>query len=231
MVSYFGDGQGGSEFDAIANSFNSAWQTLVETVAERRAHPREDVISYLTQWDRPPFSDEQIQMMTLNVVLGSADTTSALLGQSIMYLYQHADVRERLRAQPELIRPAVEEFLRLFAVTMGAGRTMTKDVDVDGVALKKGDRILLSYPAANHDPDQYPDPYSFDLDRGSKRHLGMAVGPHFCLGAHLAKAISETALLAFLERIEDFTVDVDAAETNADKNALNQWIRIPAMAS
>jgi cytochrome P450 len=229
MVSYFGDGHGGSEFNAIADSFNSAWQTVVETVASRRANPCDDVISYLTQWDKPAFTDEQIQMMTLNVVLGSADTTSALLGQAIMYLYEHADVRDQLRSQPDLIRPAVEEFLRLFAVSMGAGRTMTRDVDVDGVTLKTGDRILLSYPAANHDPARYPEPYAFDLDRGSKRHLGMAVGPHFCLGAHLAKAISETALRAFLGRIDEFTVDVAGAETNADKNALNQWIRIPAV--
>jgi cytochrome P450 len=228
MVSYFGDGQGGGEFDNVANSFHSYWQTVVETVADRRANPRDDVISYLTQWDRPAFTDEQIQMMTLNVVLGSADTTSALLGQAIMYLYEHTDLRDQLREQPELIRPAVDEFLRLFAVSMGAGRTMTKDVEVDGVVLKKGDRLLLSYPAANHDSVAYPDPYSFDLDRGSKRHLGLAVGPHFCLGAHLAKAISDTALRAFLSRIDDFRVDAAHAESNADKNALNQWIRIPA---
>jgi cytochrome P450 len=170
-------------------------------------------------------------MMTLNVVLGSADTTSALLGQVIMYLYRHPDVRQRLRQNPGLIRPAVEEFLRLFAVTMGAGRTVTQDVDVEGVTLKAGDRILLSYVAANHDPAQYPDPYSFDLERGSKRHLAMGVGTHFCLGSHLAKAISETALDGFLERVHDIQVDLGSAESNEDKNALNQWVRIPAVAS
>jgi cytochrome P450 len=229
MVSYFGESN--SQFDAVANSFQASWQTVISTVADRRVHPRDDVISYLTQWEKPRFTDEQVQMMTLNVVLGSADTTSALLGQVIMYLYRHPDVRQRLRQNPGLIRPAVEEFLRLFAVTMGAGRTVTQDVDVEGVTLKAGDRILLSYVAANHDPAQYPDPYSFDLERGSKRHLAMGVGTHFCLGSHLAKAISETALDGFLERVHDIQVDLGSAESNEDKNALNQWVRIPAVAS
>jgi cytochrome P450 len=168
-------------------------------------------------------------MMTLNVVLGSADTTSSLLGQAIMYLYEHPDLRHRLREHPDLVRPAVEEFLRLFYVTSGAGRTVTRDLEVEGVTLKAGDRILLSYPAANHDPLQYPDPYTFDIDRGSKRHLGMGAGAHFCLGAHLAKAVSETVLRGFLERVDDFQVDVGAAVSNEDKNGLNQWLRIPAV--
>jgi cytochrome P450 len=229
MVSYFGASD--DKFDAVANSFRESWQTVVATVAERREHPRDDVISHLAQWGTPRFTDEEIQMMTLNVVLGSADTTSSLLGQSIMYLYDHPDVSQLLRANPDLIRPAVEEFLRLFAVTMGAARTVTQDLEVEGVTLKTGDRILLSYPAANHDPAQYPDPYTFDLDRGSKRHLAMAVGPHFCLGTHLAKAISETVLRTFLDRVHDFQVDIASAQTNEDKNALNQWVRIPVVAS
>jgi cytochrome P450 len=229
MVAYFGDSD--AKFDAVTSSFQSAWETVMATVADRREHPRDDVISHLTRWEKPSFTDEQIQMMTLNVVLGSADTTSALLGQAIMYLYQHPVIRLRLAERPDQIRSAVEEFLRLFAVSMGVGRTLTRDLEVEGVTLKKGDRIFLSYVAANHDPVQYPDPYTFDLDRGAKRHLAMGVGSHFCLGSHLAKAISETALRSYLARMQGVRVDVGSAETNDDKNALNQWVRIPAEVS
>jgi cytochrome P450 len=229
MVSYSGERD--ATYEAIASAFQASWQTVVDTVADRRARPRGDVISHLTRWEKPRFTDEQIQMMTLNIVLGSADTTSSLLGQVLMYLYEHPDVRERLRDNPDLIRPAIEEFLRLFAVGMGAGRTVIKDLEVEGVTLKAGDRVWLSQAAANKDPKQYPDPYTFDLGRAGKRHLSMGVGTHFCLGAHLAKAISETVLSVFLNRVHEFTVDIASAESNEDKNSLNRWVRIPASAN
>lgn len=226
MVSY--SGEANSEFDQVASSFKDAWPLVVRTVAERRDNPRDDVISALTQWDSPRFTDEEIHSMTLNVCLGAADTTSSLLGQTFMYLAAHPELVERLRADSSLIRPAVEEFLRMFAVTMGAGRTLTQDVEVEGVTLRKGERILLSYVAANHDPAKYPNPYEFDLVRGAGRHLSMGVGVHACLGAHLARAIAATGLETFLQRVETFTVDPADATTNEDKNILNQWVHVPA---
>jgi cytochrome P450 len=226
MVSYTGESQ--SEFDEVKATFDEAWQTVVSTVADRRAHPRNDVISHLAQWDRPRFSDEEIQMMTLNVILGAADTTSALLGQAIMFLDQHPEVRKQLSADHSLIRPAVEEFLRLFAVATGPARTVTKDIDVDGVTMKVGDRLLLSYVGANHDPDRYPNPYEFDLNRGAALHLAMGVGSHFCLGAWLAKSTAEISIRELLVRVPDFRVDSEHAESNEDKNALNHWEHIPA---
>jgi cytochrome P450 len=226
MVSY--SGEANSAFDQVATSFEGAWPTVVATVKDRRENPRDDVISALAQWDSPRFTDEEIHSMTLNVCLGAADTTSSLLGQTFMYLSSHPQVVEQLRNDSSLIRPAVEEFLRLFAVTMGAGRTITQDVEVEGVTLKKGDRILLSYVAANHDPVKYPNPYDFDLVRGGGRHLSMGVGAHACLGAHLARAIAATALETFFVKVTDFTVDADAAVTNEDKNILNQWVHVPA---
>ena len=226
MIAYAGNA--GGAFGSVADSFDGAWPKVVATVAERRARPREDVISHLTRCEKPAFTDEEIQMMTLNVILGSADTTSSLLGQIIMYLNKTPDLRSRLRSDPELIRPALEEFMRLFAITFGAGRTVTQDVVVGDVTLRTGDRILLSYVGANHDEERYPNPYDFDLERGAGRHLAMGVGMHFCLGSHLAKAIAETALHDFLVRIQDVRIDNDGVETNEDKNGVNQMLRIPA---
>ena len=95
-------------------------------------------------------------------------------------------------------------------------------------SLKKGDRILMGYTAANHDPARYPNPYTFDLNRGSALHLAMGVGTHFCLGAHLAKAIAEVALRQLLERVPNFKADRSRSSSNEDKNALNHWERVPA---
>lgn len=228
IVSYFGDSDG---LEDVKERFTAAWKVVCDTVADRRVNPRADVISHLAHFSTPRFTDEEIQSMTLNVILGSSDTTSALLGQAVMFLQEHPDVRKQLADEPDLIRPAVEEFLRLFAVSMAVGRTVTRDVEVEGVTLKAGDRIMMSYPAANHDPGRYPDPYEFDLNRGSALHLAMGVGSHFCLGAHLAKATSEIALRQLLSRVPDFRADPSGAVSNEDKNALNHWQRIPAWVS
>jgi cytochrome P450 len=226
MVSYTGDSE--SDFNEVTATFNTAWQTVVSTVVDRRENPRNDVISHLARWTSPKFTDEEIQMMTLNVILGASDTTSALLGQAIMFLDQHPDVRHQLSENHDLIRPAVEEFLRLFAVATGPARTVTKDIDVDGVTLRTGDRLLLSYVGANHDPSRYPNPYAFDLNRGAALHLAMGVGSHFCLGAWLAKATAEVAIRELLVRVPDFRVYPEQSVSNEDKNALNHWEHIPA---
>lgn len=127
------------------------------------------------------------------------------MGQATMFLHPHPNVRGQLSEHPEQVRGAVDDFLPLFAVARGPARTMTKDVEIAGVTLRTGDRLLLSRPAAHHDLEQFPDPYTFDLDRGSSRHLAMNVGTHFCLGLDLSKAISEQAIQTFLEKIPSFT--------------------------
>lgn len=225
IVSAFGDG---AALTDIQTEFGAAWAIITTTVAARRAEPRDDVISYLVAWNDHEFTDREVQMMTLNVILGAAETTSAMIGQAVMFLAEHEDVRTQLAENPDLVRPAVEEFLRLFAVAMGPCRTMTQEVEIEGVTLRVGDRIMMAFPAANHDPEQYPNPYNFDLTRGSRRHLAMGVGTHFCLGSHLAKAISEESLKQLLQQAPNFRVDAANAHSNADKSASNGWETIPA---
>jgi cytochrome P450 len=227
MVSYSGPSE--SEFRDIETQFNDAWQIVVDTVADRRANPRDDVISALTQNTTPVFSDEDVQMMTLNVILGAADTTAALLAQSIMYLDADRALRDKLSADHSLIRPAIEEFLRLFMVATGPARTATKDIEIGDVTIREGDRILLLFSAANHDPARYPDPTTFDLDRGASLHLAMGVGSHFCLGAWLAKAIGETSLRQLLVRAPNFSVDRSNAHSAPDVSSLNHWEHVPAL--
>ena len=227
MVSYSGDSK--EDFDAIESDFTAAWQSVVDTVADRRANPRADVISHLTQFTTPAFTDEQVQMMTLNVILGAADTTGSLLAQAIMYLDQHRELRDKLAADHSLIRPAVEEFLRLFMVATGPARTATRDIVIGGASIRTGDRILLLFSAANHDPARYRDPYEFDLERGAGQHLAMGVGTHFCLGAWLAKAIATTTLRELITQAPDYHVDQGNVECAPDVSSLNHWEHVPAL--
>jgi cytochrome P450 len=212
----------------VADQFNEAWAFLVRVVAERRANPRADVISHLTQWTDPVFTDEEVQSMTFNVILGAADTTGTLVSQAVLYMDQHPEVRALLSARPELIPAAIDEFLRLISPAMNVARTVVSDVEVEGVTLKAGDRILLSWYAANHDPARYPNPYAFDLERGATQHLGLGVGEHFCLGAWLAKAIAAAILRELLRRVPNYRIDIERAKKPIERSVLNKWETMPA---
>jgi cytochrome P450 len=213
--------------DEVASEFDRSWAYIEQVVRDRRADPSDDVITALVQWD-PPFTDEQIHMMILNVALGANDTTKSLLAQALIYLDRHPDVRARLAADPALIRPAIEEFLRIVPVAMGPCRTATRDVEIDGVTIKEGERLMLSFPAANFDPAKYPHPEEFDLERGAAQHLGMGVGIHFCLGAWLAKAISVTTMRELLTRCPNFSIDHDGVVIGPNRSSLTVLVETPA---
>ena len=213
--------------DDVQSDFDEAWDYIVQVVKDRRAEPRDDVITALTQWE-PPFTDEQIHMMIMNVDLGANDTTKSLLAQVVIYIDQHPELRHRFIEHPEDIRPAVDEFLRLIPVAMGPCRTATRDVEIDGVQIKEGERLMLAFPSANHDPAKYPNPREFDLERGAAQQLGMGVGTHFCLGAWLAKSISAITLRELLRRCPNFTVDHDRVEIGANRSSLTTLPAAPA---
>lgn len=216
------------EFAAIDEQFRPSWQYLIDVIKDRRIRPGPGVISHLAQSKDPVFSDEEVQMMTLNVILGASDTTVSLLSQAVIHLSRDRALADRLRAEPELIPAAVEEFLRLYAVGMGNARTVTRDVEIAGVTMKKGDRVLPAVVSANHDPAKYPNPRAFDLDRGATHHLATGMGTHFCLGAWLAKSVSNHTLREFLTRVPDFKVDEDRVIHAANISILNYYELIPA---
>jgi cytochrome P450 len=196
-------------------------------VNDRRAEPRDDVVSALVQWD-PPFTDEQIHMMILNVSLGANDTTKSLLAQAVIYIDKHPELRAQLSEHPELIRPAIDEFLRLIPVAMGPCRTATRDVQIGEITIREGDRLMLAFPSANYDPKKYPHPSEFDLERGSAQHLGMGVGAHFCLGAWLAKSISTVTLRELLRRCPNFSVDHENVRIGPNRSSLTMLPAAPA---
>jgi cytochrome P450 len=222
MIDHGSDGS-----DHVQSDFDRSWAYIVEVVNERRAEPRDDVISHLVAWD-PPFTDEQIHMMILNVSLGANDTTKSLLAQALIYIDHHPELRARFVAHPEEIRPAIDEFLRLTAVAMGPCRTATRDVEIDGILIREGERLMLSFPSANYDPAKYPHPRDFDLERGAAQHLAMGVGTHFCLGAWLAKSISAITMRELLARCPNYFIHHDAVVIGPNRSSLTVLERVPA---
>jgi cytochrome P450 len=233
MISYVPreDSTIAESYDAVAANFNRHWRSVLDTIAARAREPRDDVISYLLRWEHPRFSDHQVQMMALNVILGASHTTKSLIAQAVAYLADHEDERRMLAADPALMRQAVNEFLRLFTVAVGLCRTATRDIEVGDVTIKAGDRLLLAYASANHDPNKYPGPHRFDLARGSAQHLALGVGSHFCLGAWMANYIATVTLQALVTRVPDLVVEASRVVTAHDKSTHNAYESMPAATS
>jgi cytochrome P450 len=185
---------------------------FAEVVAERRRNPGDDFISQMLAGDldgRPVTDDHAVGTCNLLLVAG-IDTTWSSIGSALWHLATHVDDRRRLVQAPELWPTAVEELLRAYSpVTMG--RVVTEDVKVNGVSMHPGDRVLMNFPAANRDPEVFPDPDEVVLDRAHNRHIAFGVGIHRCAGSNLARMEMNVALSVFLERIPEFSLqDPDA---------------------
>lgn len=178
---------------------------LQERVAEHRAEPRDDLITFLldARLDGEPLSDDHVLGSILLLLLAGIDTTWSAISAALWWLAQHPEEQQRLRDEPALMLTATEEFLRAFSpVTMA--RAVAQDVEVAGCPLRAGDKVLLPFPAANRDPDVFPDADQVILDRAENRHLAFGVGIHRCLGSNLARMELRVALEEWLSRIGPF---------------------------
>ena len=184
--------------DALA-ALRDYFDPLVE---RRRAAPRDDLISVLTQaedaGDRLTHM-ESLLMLVLLLVAGN-ETTRNLVGNGLLALLRHPDQLERLRREPELVGPAVEELLRYDSPVQLDGRSVREDTEVGGVPVRRGEYLMLLIGAANRDPDVFAAPDALDVGRGRNPHLGFGRGIHHCLGAPLARLEAEVMLGKLLER-------------------------------
>lgn len=166
----------------------SSW--VRNTVSMRRESPREDLISDLVQARDGVeiLSDDDIVAL-VSAILAAGSETTALGGTiAVTTLLEHPEALERLRADRSLIPQAVSEILRYgFGGASGTARYATEDFELHGRQIRKGQMIMLSVGSASRDPSVYPDPGRFDIDRDPKDLLTFGFGPHYCLGANLAR--------------------------------------------
>ncbi len=201
--------------------------------AERRTAPREDVMSYLVSQTDPttgaPFSDDDLVSVMFLLIAGGVDTTTSLTGSTLVHLSRNPEDRERLIREPDLLEIATEEFLRKFAPSQSMARTVLSDTEVGGCPMSPGDRVLIPWVAANHDPEVYPDPDKVQLDRHPRNHLSFGIGIHRCAGAHLARAMFRAMLTEILTRIPDFQVLDEGLKKNESVGSQTGWDAIPAV--
>lgn len=145
--------------------------------------------------------EEQVLSVVSQLLVGGNETTTSLITNVVWRLLQNPSLWQRLAAQPELIEAAVEESLRFDPPVLGLYRNTTRDVVVRGRTIPAGSKVLLHYAAANRDPEAFPNPNEFDLDRPRKRHLAFGLGVHFCLGAPMARLEAEIALAQLTARL------------------------------
>jgi hypothetical protein len=182
---------------------------FVSELESRRRSPGDDLLSELlqTKVEGEPLQDSIILGVAALVLIAGVDTTWSAIGSSLWHLATHADDRKRLVAEPELMATALEELLRAYApVTMA--RVVTEDIEFGGCPMKQGDKVLMSFPAANRDPEAFRRPDEVLLDRAHNRHVAFGSGIHRCAGSNLARMELRVALEEWLGRIPDFSLEV-----------------------
>ena len=177
----------------------------------RRKTPGDDLITQLVQAeeDGSKLSNEEL---TANIILlfgAGHETTVNLIGNGLLALHRNPDQLELLKANPQLITNAIEEFLRYDSSVQMTGRVALEDIDdLGGKRIPKGESVLCLLGSANHDPAVYPDrPERLDVTRPNVKPLSFGGGIHFCLGAQLARIEAEVALSTLLRRLPDLRLD------------------------
>jgi cytochrome P450 len=184
---------------------------LNEQITEHETSGADDLISVLmaSELDGERLSRQELLGSLVLILVAGLDTTWAALGSSLIHLATHPDDRRRLIEQPGLIPTAVEEFLRFYA-PVSLARVTTKPTSLGGADLGEDEMVLLCWPSANRDPDEFPDPDRVDIERRRNPHLAFGRGPHRCLGSALARLELRIALECWLAAIPEFEL-VDAS--------------------
>jgi cytochrome P450 len=200
------------ENEALAQLLTAGGQLsdLMNRLAEERlARPTDDLTSALvtTQVDGEQLSHQEIASFFILLCVAGNETTRTAITQGVLAMHEHPDQRARWDADRTLARTAVEEVVRWASPVTWMRRTATADVELSGQHFPAGSKFLLFYNAANRDPAVFRDPHVFDLGRNPNPHLGFgAPGPHFCLGANLARREIEVAFHTMFDRLADLEV-------------------------
>ena len=175
---------------------------LEAVIAARRAEPRDDLITMMIQAEETGdrLTTDEMVVMCIALLVGGNNSTAHLIGNAILTLARHPESLAQLRANPDLIRPAIEEVMRYDSPVQATSRVAREPIAIGGQTIEPGQNVYLLFGSANRDDAQFPDPQRFDITRQPNRHLSFAHGPHFCLGAAVARTEAQIAVLTIAQR-------------------------------
>ncbi|MGI5518929.1 cytochrome P450 [Streptomyces sp. CA-106131] len=202
----FGVGERAQHGAAMIISF------LTEQIARHRKSPDSGLISLLLTQELESeggrlLEDDEILKLLLLVLMAGLETTSAAISATVSHLVENPDDVARLMAEPKIWRLAMDEFIRWASPAVGLARTARSDSEVGGCPVPAGSRVMLLYGSANRDQNEFPDPNKVVLDRHPNRHVGFGMGPHRCLGSHLAKTQMRLTLERLLPTLGEYRIE------------------------
>jgi cytochrome P450 len=190
------------------DAFKELTDFLAAEVAVRRTHPTDDLITRLAEaeigGDR--LTEREVVLTTATFVMAGVESLSSFMAMLALNLHDFPGARRRVVAEPSLIGQAMEESLRFNTSAQRFKRVVMREAQLHGQTLRVGDKVALAFGSANRDERKFPKPDLYDLDRQPIGHLGFGAGKHFCLGAPMARLVTETAMTRFLARVPDYSL-------------------------
>src|SRR5215207_2019315 len=200
-------------------------------VTEKRSNPGDDLLSglVLAETEGDKLSENELLSMIFVLIVAGHETTVNLIGNGTLALFEHPEQRARLRENPSLLKPAIEEMLRYYGpVEMSLTRWVRQDTEFGGRNMRRGEQIMAVLASANHDGEQFPDPDVFDISREPNRHIAFGTGIHACLGATLARLEGHVAFATLLSRMPDLALAIPRAEVRwRDATFLRGLVQLP----
>ncbi|WOP39196.1 cytochrome P450 [Streptomyces sp. Li-HN-5-13] len=218
---------GADNKEAAANAKADLIAYFGKLVEQRRNSPGDDVISLMAEArdGEDQLDDNELAVMALTLALSGQDTATCQISNIAYLLLTRPELAKHLRSRPETLTDVLHEMLRFIPFRKGVGipRVALEDMELDGVRIRRGDFVHVSYLAANRDPERYPDPHVIDVDRPNRPHMTFGWGGHRCIAVPLAMAELEVAIGRLLERFPGLRLAVPPEEVRWDTQTIRRF--------